>query len=94
MPLPRSITGVCIKDDEQQSKEKESRALKIQLEKTEIQETVDTLYEQKVNESSLNAQKVNHISSSTQCNIETADIGTQVQEGIIFNELIQPCVMH
>ena len=55
----------------------------LELKEKEIQERADTLYQQKVNESSLNTQKVNHISSSTQCNIETADNATQVQEGII-----------
>ena len=80
-------------NDEQQPKDKEIRALTIQLEdmertlelkEKEIQERVDTLYQQKVNEFFLNAHKVNHISSSTQCNIETAD---NVTEGITFNEL-------
>ena len=80
-------------NDEQQSKDKEIRALTIQLEdmertlelkEKEIQERVDTLYQQKVNEFFLNAHKVNHISTSTQCCIETADNAT---EGIIFNEL-------
>ena len=61
---------MVLPNDEQQSKEKEKKR-------------VDTLYQQKVNESSLNTQKVNHISQSTQCNIETADDATQVQEGII-----------
>ena len=79
-------------NDEQQSKDKEIRALTIQLEEMkktlelkekEIQERVDTLYQQKVNEFFFNAHKVNHISSSTQCNIETTDRETQVQEGII-----------
>ena len=83
---------VVLPNDEQQPKDKEIRALTIQLEdmertlelkEKEIQERVDTLYQQKVNESSLNAHKVNHISQSTQCNIETADNATQVQEGII-----------
>ena len=78
-------------NDEQQSKDKEIRALTIQLEEMErtlelkekeFQERVDTLYQQKVNDFFLNAHKVNHISSSTQCNIETADNATQVQEGI------------
>ena len=80
-------------NDEQQPKDKEIRALTIQLEdmertlelkEKEIQERVDTLYQQKVNEFFLNAHKVNHISTSTQCNIETADNAT---EGITFNEL-------
>ena len=80
-------------NDEQQSKDKEIRALTIQLEEMErtlelkekeFQERVDTLYQQKVNDFFLNAHKVNHISSSTQCNIETADNAT---EGITFNEL-------
>ena len=85
-------------NDEQQSKDKEISysALTIQLEEMErtielkekeIQERADTLYQQKVNEFFLNAHKVNHISTSTQCNIETADNATRVQEGIIFNEL-------
>ena len=83
-------------NDEQQSKDKEIRALTIQLEdmertlelkEKEIQERADTLYQQKVNEFFLNTHKVNHISTSTQCNIETADNATQVQEGIIFNEI-------
>ena len=87
---------MVLPNDEQQSKDKEIRALTIQLEEMErtlelkekeFQERVDTLYQQKVNEFFLNAHKVNHISSSTQCNIETADNATQVQEGIIFNEL-------
>ena len=73
-------------NDEQQSKEKEIRALTIQLEEMEktlelkekeIQERVDTIYQQKVNEFFLNAHKVNHISQSTQCNIETADNAIQ-----------------
>ena len=67
-------------NDEQQPKEKERT---LELKEKEIQERVETLYQQKVNESSLNAHKVNHISTSTQCNIETADNATQVQEGII-----------
>ena len=84
---------VVLPNDEQQSREKEIRALTIQLEEMErtlelkekeIQERADTLYQQKVNEFFLNAHKVNHISSSTQCNIETADNAT---EGITFNEL-------
>ena len=83
-------------NDEQQSKDKEIRALTIQLEEMErtlelkekeIQEGADTLYQQKVNDFFLNAHKVNHISSSTQCNIEIADNATQVQEGIMLNEL-------
>ena len=87
---------MVLPNDEQQSKDKEIRALTIQLEEMErtlelkekeIQERVDTLYQQKVNDFFLNAHKVNHISSSAQCNIETADNATQVQEGIIFNEL-------
>ena len=69
-----------------------NRALKIQLEEMEkklklkeeeIQERVDTLYQQKVKEL-LNTHKVNHISTSTQCSIETADRETQTQEGIIL----------
>ena len=88
---------MVLPNEEQQLKDKEIRALTIQLEdmertlelkKKEIQERADTLYQQKVNESSLNTQKVNHISQSTQSSIETADNATQVQEGIIFNELI------
>ena len=80
-------------NDEQQSKDKEIRALTIQLEdmertlelkEKEIQETENTIYQQKVNEFFLNAHKVNHISTSTQCNIEIADNATQVQEGIIL----------
>ena len=55
----------------------------LELKEKEIQERADILYQQKVNEFFLNAHKVNHISSSTQCNIETADNATQVQEGII-----------
>ena len=79
-------------NDEQQSKDKEIRALTIQLEdmertlelkEKETQERADTLYQQKVNEFFFNVHKVNHISTSTQCNIETADSATQVQEGII-----------
>ena len=86
---------VVLPNDEQQSKEKEIRALTIQLEERErivelkekeLQER-DTLYQQKVKEFFLNAHKVNHISTSTQCSIETADNATQVQEGIIFNEI-------
>ena len=82
---------VVLPNDEQQSKEKEIKVLTIQLEdmertlklkEKEIQERADTLYQQKVNESSLNAHKVNHISTSTQCSTET-DNATQVQEGII-----------
>ena len=84
---------MVLPNDEQQSKDKEIRALTIQLEdmertlelkKKEIQERADTFYQQKVNEFFFNAHKVNHISPSTQCNIETADNAT---EGIIFNEL-------
>ena len=84
---------MVLANDEQQPKDKEIRALTIQLEdmertlelkEKEIQERVDTLYQQKVNEFFLNAHKVNHISTSTQCNIETADNAT---EGITFNEL-------
>ena len=67
-------------NDEQQLKEKERT---LELKEKEIQERAEILYQQKVNESSLNAHKVNHISSSAQCNIETADNATQVQEGII-----------
>ena len=87
---------MVLPNDEQQSKEKEIRALTIQLEERErivelkekeLQER-DTLYQQKVKEFLLNTQKVNHISQSTQSSIETADNATQVQEGIIFNELI------
>ena len=87
---------MVLPNDEQQSKDKEIRALTIQLEEMErtlelkekeIQERADTLYQQKVNDFFLNAHKVNHISSSTQCNIETADNATQVQEGIVLNEL-------
>ena len=85
---------MVLPNKEQQSNEKEIsyRALTIQLEdmertlelkEKEIQEKADTLYQQKVNEFFLNAHKVNHISQSTQCNIETADDATQVQEGII-----------
>ena len=80
-------------NDEQQSREKEIRALTIQqleererileVKENKIKERVDTIYQQKVNEFFLNAHKVNHISSSTQCNIETADNATQVQEGSI-----------
>ena len=82
---------MVLPDGEQQSKDKEIRALTIQLEdmertlelkEKEIQERVDTLYQQKVNEFFLNAHKVNHISTSTQSSIETADNATQVQEGI------------
>ena len=58
----------------------------LELKEKEIQERVDTLYQQKVNEFFFNAHKVNHISTSTQCSIETADNATQVQEGIL-NEL-------
>ena len=77
-------------NDEEQSKKKEIRALTIQLEEMEralelkekeIEERADTLYQQRVNEFFLNAHKVTHISTSTQCNIETA---TQMQEGIIL----------
>ena len=77
---------MVLPNDEQQSKEKEIRALTIQLEEMEktlelkekeIQERVDTIYQQKVNEFFLNAHKVNHISQSTQCNIETADNAIQ-----------------
>ena len=80
-------------NDEQQSKEKEIRALTIQLEnmertlelkEKEIQERADTLYQQKVNEFFFNAHKVNHISTSIQCSIETADNAAQMQEGIIL----------
>ena len=80
-------------NDEQQPKDKEIRALTIQLEdmertlelkEKEIQERVDTLYQQKVKELLLNTQKVNHISTSTQSSIETADNAIQVQEGIIL----------
>ena len=83
---------MVLPNDEEQAKKKEIRALTIQLEEMEktlelkekeIQERVDTLYQQKVNEFFFNAHKVNHISSSTQCSIETADRETQVQEGII-----------
>ena len=83
---------MVLPNDEEQSKKKEIRALTIQLEEMEktlelkekeIQERVDTLYQQKVNEFFFNAHKVNNISSSTQCSIETADRETQVQEGII-----------
>ena len=71
---------MVLSNDEQQSKEKEIRALTMQLEdmertlelkEKEIQERADTL----------NAHKVNHLSQ--QCNIETADNATQVQKGII-----------
>ena len=87
---------VVLPNDEQQSKDKEIRDLTIQLEEMERTlelkeketQVVDTLYQQKFNEFFLNAHKVNHISQSTQCSIETADNATQVQEGIIFNELI------
>ena len=87
---------VALTNEEQQLNKKKIRALTIQLEdmertlelkEKEIQETADTLYQQKVNEFFLNAHKVNHISTSTQCNIEIADNATQVQEGIIFNEI-------
>ena len=71
---------MVLPNDEQQLKEKERT---LELKEKEIQERAETLYQQKVNESSLNAHKVNHISTSTQCNIETADNATQVQEGII-----------
>ena len=80
-------------NDEQQSKEKEIRALTIQLEEMkrtlelkEKEKERDILYQQRVMEFFLNAHKVNHIhvSSSTQCSIETADNATQVQEGIIL----------
>ena len=80
-----------LSNEEQQLNKKRIRALTIQLEEMErtlelkekeIQERVDTLYQQKVNEFFLNTHKVNDISSSTQCNIETADNATQVQEGI------------
>ena len=84
---------VVLLNDEQQSNKRKIKALTMQLEETErklelkkkeIQEWADTLYQHKVNESSLNVHKVNHISQSTQYNIDTADNATQVQEGIIL----------
>ena len=80
-------------NDEQQPKDKEIRALTIQLEdmertlelkEKEIQERVDTLYQQRVNKFFINAHKVNHMSTSAQCNIETADREIHVQKGIII----------
>ena len=73
---------VVLSNDEQQSKEKEIRALTIQLE--DIERTLE-LKEKEIQEraDTLNAHKVNHLSQATQCNIETADDATQVQEGII-----------
>lgn len=70
----------------QQFKEIEEKE---KLKEKEIQERANTLYQQKVKKFFLNAHKVNHryLSTSTQCNIETANRGTQVQEGIIFKEL-------
>ena len=96
---------MVLPNEEQQSiKEKEIRALTIQLEdierklelkENEIQERAGALYQQKVNKFLLNAHKVNHISSSTQCSIETADNATQVQEGIYcFNLILCYVIYH
>ena len=79
------LVVMALPNDEQQLKEKERT---LELMKKEIQERMETLYQQKVNEFFRNAHKVNHLSQATQCSIETADHVTQVQEGIIFNELI------
>ena len=81
---------MALPNDEQQLKEKERT---LELKKKEIQERPETLFQQKVNEFFCNVHTVNHLSQATQCNIETADHVTQVQEGIIFNELFKPCVM-
>ena len=86
---PFVLNIVVLPNEEQQSQLKETIQLKekrtIELKEEEIQERVDTLYQQKVN-----AQKVNHLSESTQCSI-TADRETrQVQEGInILNLMSQ-----
>ena len=91
------LTVVFPNEEQQSIKEKEIRALTIQLEdmerklelkENEIQERAGALYQLKVNKFLLNAHKVNHISSSTQCSIETADNATQVQEGIYYFNLI------
>ena len=82
---------MVLPNDEQQLQENKIRALKLEdmertleLKEKEIQERVDTLYQQKVNEFSFNAHKVNHISTSIRCSIETADNAAQMQEGIIL----------
>ena len=77
-------------DDELQLKEKEISYSPLIIQLDEMERTLELkekeiqerIYQQKVNEFFFNAHKVNHISSSTQCSIETADNATQVQEGI------------
>ena len=80
---------MTLPDEEQQLNKKltiqlEEMKKTLELKEKEIQERVDTLYQQRVNEFFLNVHKVNHMSTSTQCNIETADREIHVQKGIII----------
>ena len=80
---------MTLPDEEQQLNKKltiqlEEMKKTLELKEKEIQERVDNLYQQRVNEFFLNAHKVNHMSTSIQCNIETADREIHVQKGIII----------